>query len=405
MTTSTTPDRLGDPSSAWPLPRGRDLSHLRLCARCIYDETVGGISFDAEGVCIYCRTVEKLQAEYHTGTPTGEARMMGIVEEIKRAGRGKKYDCVVGVSGGTDSTFMLLRAIEWGLRPLAVHYDNTWNTAIATENIRKALKHLKVDLFTHVVANKEADDIIRAFFKASVPDLDCATDIALAETLYRAASKYDLQYVLEGHSFMAEGLAPLGALYMDGKYIESVHRQFGTIPLKTFPNMKFKDFMKWTVAKRIKKVRPLWYIDYSKDAAKKRLKAELEWQDYGGHHLENRITAFFHAYYSPVKFGIDNRNTVLSASVRSGLMSRQDALETYRKSPYAEDGLVEYFMKRLNLTVREFTDLLAAPKKSYRDYPTYKKRFERLRPMFYVLAKAQLVPMSFYIKYTSKSEI
>lgn len=389
----------------WPMPKGRDLAGLRLCTRCIYDETVGGITFDADGVCVYCKTVDNLKAEYATGTPEGEARMMRIVEEIKAAGRGKKYDCVVGVSGGTDSTFMLLRAVEWGLRPLAVHYDNTWNTAIATENIRKALKHLKIDLYTHVVANKEADDIIRAFFKASVPDLDCATDIALSETLYRAAAKYDLKYVLEGHSFMAEGVSPLGALYMDGKYIESVHKQFGTIPLKTFPNMKFKDFMKWTIARRIKKVRPLWYIDYSKDAAKKRLKAELDWQDYGGHHLENRITAFFHAYYSPLKFGIDNRNTVLSASVRSGLMTRDEAIERYREAPTMEDGIVEYFMKRLGLTPEEFNRILALPKKSYREYPTYKKRFERLRPMFYVLAKAQLVPMSFYIKYTSKSEI
>lgn len=389
----------------WPMPKGRDLTGLRLCTRCIYDETVGGISFDEAGVCVYCKTVEDLKAQYATGTAEGEARMMRIVDEIKKAGRGKKYDCVVGVSGGTDSTYMLLRAVEWGLRPLAVHYDNTWNTAIATENIRKALKHLKIDLHTHVVANKEADDIIRAFFKASVPDLDCATDIALAETLYRAAAKYDLKYVLEGHSFMAEGVSPLGALYMDGKYIESVHKQFGTIPLKTFPNMKFMDFMKWTVAQRIKKVRPLWYIEYSKDAAKKRLKAELDWQDYGGHHLENRITAFFHAYYSPLKFGIDNRNTVLSASVRSGLLTREEAIQKFRETPYMEEGIVEYFMKRLGLTPEEFNRILALPKKSYRDYPTYKKRFERLRPMFYVLAKAQLVPMSFYIKYTSKSEI
>ena len=387
------------------MPTGRDLRGLRLCTRCIYDETVGGISFDDAGVCAYCRTVESLQAEYATGTPDGEARLLRIVEEIKRAGRGKKYDCVVGVSGGTDSSYMLLKAVEWGLRPLAVHYDNTWNTAIATENIRKVLKRLKVDLYTHVIANREADDIIRAFFRASVPDLDCATDIALAETLYRAAAKYDLKYVLEGHSYIAEGLSPLGALYMDGKYIQSVHARFGTIPIPTFPNMMFVDFMKWTVARRIRKIRPLWYIEYSKDAAKKRLKSELDWQDYGGHHLENRITAFFHAYYSPIKFGIDNRNTPLSASVRAGLVSRDEAIRHYAESPYMEEGLVEYFMKRLRLSADEFTRILALPKKTYREYPTYKKRFERMRPLFWVLAKAQLVPMSFYIKYTSPSEI
>ena len=390
-----------------PLPRpiGRSLRGLRLCSRCIYDETVKGISFDAEGVCVYCRTVESLQRQYGTGQPAGEQRMLEIVDDIKRAGKGRKYDCVVGVSGGTDSSFMLLKAVEWGLRPLAVHYDNTWNTAIATENIRKVLKKLNVDLYTHVVANKESDDIIRSFFMASVPDLDCATDIALAETLYRAASKHGVKYVLEGHSFMAEGLSPLGTIYMDGRYIESVHAQFGSLPIRTYPNMKFAAFMKWTVALRIRKIRPLWYIAYSKEAAKLRLSAELGWQDYGGHHLENRITAFHHAYYNPIKFGFDNRNNTLSASVRTGLLTREQALTSYAEAPYMEDGLLEYFMKRLGLSPSEFLRILRLPNKSYRDYPTYKKRFERLRPMFYVLAKANLVPMSFYIKYTSKKEI
>jgi N-acetyl sugar amidotransferase len=392
-------------SEALPLPQGRDLSRLRVCTRCIYDERVKGISFDAEGICVYCRTVERLQQEYATGTPAGEAKLAAIVDEIKRAGRGKAYDCIVGVSGGTDSSYMLLKAIEWGLRPLAVHYDNTWNTAIATENIRKVLKKLKIDLFTHVVDNEEADDIIRAFFMASVPDLDCATDIALAETLYRAAAKYGVQYVLEGHSFMAEGLSPLGTIYMDGKYIESVHRMFGRRPMRTYPNMKFAAFMKWTIRHRIRKIRPLWYIEYSKDAAKQRLRSELDWRDYGGHHLENRITAFHHAYYNPIKFDFDSRNTVLSASIRSGVITRDQAFAQYRQAPYMEDGLVDYFKKRLKLSDAEFLTILQRPNKTYRDYPTYKKRFERLRPFFYVLAKANLVPMSFYIKYTSKNEI
>lgn len=162
----------------------------------------------------------------------------------------------MGVSGGTDSSYMLYKVKEWGLRPLAAHYDNTWNTAIATENIRKITTKLNIDLFTIVIDNKEADDIFRSFFKASVPDLDCATDIALAETLYRAASKFNVRYVLEGHSFIAEGISPIGALYMDGKYIKSVHKQFGGLPMKSYPNMTFLTFMKWIILKRIKKIRP-----------------------------------------------------------------------------------------------------------------------------------------------------
>jgi N-acetyl sugar amidotransferase len=385
--------------------KGKTLHDLKICSKCIYDETVSKIQFDENGVCNYCKMIDNLKADYQTGAPEGERKMEQIIEEIKRKGKGKKYDCVVGVSGGTDSSFLVVKAVEWGLRPLAVHYDNTWNSAIATENIRKVLCKLNVDLFTYVIDNKESDDIILSFFKASVPDLDCATDIALTEILYRAASKFKVKYILEGHSFITEGVSPLGNLYMDGKYIKSVHAQYGKIPMKTYPNMNFSSFMKWVVVKRIKKIRPLWYINYSKQAAQLYLEKEFDWKYYGGHHLENRITAFHHSYYNPIKFNIDNRNTTLAAAVRSGLMERQEALDIYSKPPYMEEELLNYFKKRLGLSDQEFNDIMSKPNKSFRDYPTYKKRFEHLRPFFYILAKANLVPMSFYIKYTSKNEI
>jgi N-acetyl sugar amidotransferase len=383
---------------------GKDLRHKKACSRCIYDESIPTIVFDEEGVCNFCRMIEHLTETYRTGTPEGERMLMDIISSIRKEGKGRKYDCVIGVSGGTDSSFLVVKAIEWGLRPLAVHYDNTWNTAIATENIRKVLGKLKVDLYTHVIDNKESDDIIRSFFKASVPDLDCATDIALAETLYRAAGKYGIKYILEGHSFIAEGVSPLSTLYMDGKYIRSVHKMFGSLPMKTFPNMSFNAFMKWTLFKRIRKIRPLWYITYSKPQARRYLENEFGWKYYGGHHLENRITAIHHSFYNPVKFGIDNRNNSLSAAVRSGEITREQALHIYARPPFLEPELLEYFKKRMGLSEEEFDRIMQLPPKSYRDYPTYKKRFERLKPMFYLLAKAHLVPMSFYLKYCFKSE-
>lgn len=377
----------------------------QICSRCIYDWKTPRIKFDEEGVCNYCHMIEDLQSNYKTGTPEGEEKWREIVKEIKEDGKNKKYDCVIGVSGGTDSSYMVVRAIEWGLRPLAVHYDNTWNTAIATENIRKVLGKLDVDLYTHVVDNKESDDIFKAFFKANVPELDGPTDIALAETLYRAANKFNVKYILEGHSFIAEGVSPLGSFYVDGKYIKSIHDKFGKEDMRTFPNMDFWSFMKWTLFKRIKKVRPLWYISYSKSEARDYLEKEFDWQYYGGHHLENRMTAFMHSYYLPEKFNNDQRNNSLSAAVRAGKMTREEALEKYSEPPYIEDELVEYFKKRLELSEEMFNQIMNGPKKNYRDYPTYKGRFEKLRPLFYVLAKADLVPMSFYIKYTSKQEM
>ena len=240
----------------------------QICSRCIYDESVPSISFDEKGVCNYCHMVDKLLEEYQTGKPEGLKTINNLIQKIKKDGKGRKYDCVVGVSGGTDSSYMVHWALEHGLRPLAVHYDNTWNTAIATENIRKVLTKLKVDLFTHVINNKEADDIFRSFFIAGVPEIEASTDLALAETMYRAAAKYKVKYVLEGHSFVAEGISPLGKNYFDGKYISSIHKKYGKLPMKTYPLMTFNRFIKWTTFYRIKKIRPLWYIQYSKEEAR-----------------------------------------------------------------------------------------------------------------------------------------
>lgn len=372
----------------------------QICSRCIYDESVPSISFDESGVCNYCHMVDSLLAEYHTGQPKGEKTIQAILEKIKRDGKGKKYDCVIGLSGGTDSSYMVYWAIQNGLRPLAVHYDNTWNTAIATENIRKVLSKLNVDLFTHVVNNKEADDIFRSFFLADVPELDASTDLALAETMYRAASKYNVKYILEGHSFVAEGISPLGKNYFDGKYIKSIHKKFGRMPMKTYPLMSFSKFIKWTTIKRIQKIRPLWYIKYSKEEARTFLEKEFGWEYYGGHHLENRITAFNHSYYFPKKFHVDYRNNSLSASVRAGKISRGEAIEEYyNKPPYLEPELLAYFKKRLGFSDSEFENIMSRPPKYWQEYPTYKKRFESLRPFFYVLMKSHLVPRSFYMKY------
>ncbi len=375
-------------------------NNRQICCRCIYDTSVPAISFDEKGVCNYCHMVDNLIEEYHTGKPEGKKAVLEIVEQIKKDGKGKQYDCVIGVSGGTDSSFLVWWALQQGLRPLAVHYDNTWDTSIATENIRKVLGKLNVDLFTHVTDNKEADDIFRAFFFAGVPEIEASTDLALAETMYRAASKYKIKYILEGHSFIAEGISPLGKNYFDGKYISSIHKMYGKLPMKTYPLMSFWKFIKWIILYRIKKIRPLWYIKYSKEEAKAFLHKEFGWEYYGGHHLENRMTSFFHGIYCPQKFHIDYRNNSLSASVRSGKMKREDAINEYYFTPrFIEPELLNYFKKRLNFTDEEFDRIMAQPPRYWYEFPTYKKRFERLRPFFYQLMKAHLVPHSFYMKY------
>jgi len=373
-----------------------------ICTRCIYDDTVPNISFDDEGVCNYCRQIDSLEAEYPTGAE-GATRLQKIVDEMKAAGRGKKYDAVIGVSGGCDSSYLVHQMKEvYGLRLLAAHFDNTWNSTIATENIHNVLDKLGVDLFTIVVDNKEYDDIYRSFFKAGVKDIDCATDIALATTLYRAAEKFGIKYMIEGHSFRTEGVAPLGWVYMDGKYIQSVHRQFGKLPMKTFPNLWLYKQLQWMLFGRIKKIRPLYYMNYDKEEAKELLAEKYGWQWYGGHHLENRFTAFAHSYFFPRRWNMDFRIAGYSAYCRNGWMTREEALNLMAEPPHLEPGLLEFLKKRLGFSDEEFEMLMTMPQKSYKDYPTYKQTFERMRPFFWLMYKMDLIPKSFYMKYTVK---
>ncbi len=372
----------------------------QICTKCIYDNvSLPFIKFDDAGVCGYCHQVEDLKKQFATGTNTGKTKLDSIIDKIKKDGKRRNYDCVVGVSGGTDSSYMLYLVKSWGLRPLAVHYDNTWNSSIATQNIMKVLKGLDVDLYTHVVNNTEADDIFKSFFLSGVAEIEGSTDLALAETLYRAANKYKVKYIFEGHSFVTEGISPLGGNYFDGKYIKSIHERFGTLKMQSYPLMTFWRFIWWTCFARIKKIRPFWYINYSKEEARDFLKRNYGWEYYGGHHLENKMTAFFHTIYSPQKFNKDWRNNTLSALAREGNLSREEAIIEYEKGPDADEELVNYFIKRLNLSYNEYTQIMESEPKVWTQFPTYKRRFELLKPLFYLLAKVNLVPMSFYLKY------
>ncbi|MGZ8422107.1 MAG: N-acetyl sugar amidotransferase [Nitrospira sp.] len=373
---------------------------MKRCTRCIYDEYVPRITFDEAGVCSYCHTHDQMEQEYPTGAE-GERRIREIVDRMREEGKGKRYDVIVGVSGGCDSSYMLYLAKKWGLRPLAAHFDNTWNSTVATENIHRVLKGLDVDLFTYVVDNEEYDDIYRSFLKAGVPDIEAPTDIGLAATLDHACEKYGVRYILEGHSFRTEGISPLGWLYMDGKYIQSVQKQYGTRKLRTFPNLWLSSFIRWTALRGIKKIRPLYHIDYHKQHAMALLQRELGWQWYGGHHLENRFTAFYHTYFLPRRFGIDGRLLGYAAMVRSGQISRDQGLELIRHPAEYDPEIVELVKKRLGFSTHEFDALMNLPHRTYREFRTYKRTFERLRPFWWLMYRLDRVPKSFYMKFTA----
>ena len=371
----------------------------RVCTRCLYGtHNVPRIDFDAHGVCNYCRTLDQLAAEYPRGDE-GTKKLEAIAAQIREEGRGKRYNVAVGVSGGCDSSYMLILAKELGLRPLAVHFDNTWNSRIAVENIQCMLRALDVDLHTYVVNNEEYDDIYRAFLEAGTPDTESPTDIGLAVVLNKACEEHGIRYIFEGHSYRTEGICPLGWLYMDGRYIREVHRRFGRVPMKTYPNMPLKDFLRWTIVNRLIKIRPLYYMDFQKEQTKALLARDYGWQWYGGHHLENRFTAFFHTYFWPRRWGIDGRLLGHCALVWSGQMDRATALAEVEQPPVYDPNLIDYVRTRLGYSTDDWERLMNLPRRTYRDYPNYKRTFQFLRPLFWLLYKTGRVPKSFVLKY------
>jgi len=376
----------------------------QICSRCIYGDDVPNIIFDAEGVCNYCHQIDHLSGIY-PNDERGKIKLDEIAAEIKKAGKGRKYDAIIGVSGGCDSSYLAHKlTTEFDLRLLAVHFDNTWNSRISTENIHNVLEKLDIDLFTIVVDNNEFDDLLLSFMKSGVKDIETPTDIGLAATMNLAAEKYGIKYKIDGHSFRTEGSAPMGWIYMDAKYIQSVHNRFGKVKMKTFPNLWLSKQLKWMLFNRIKTVRPLYYVDYDKEAAKKLLRDNYDWQWYGGHHLENRTASFLHSYFLPKRWNIDFRIVGYAAHCRDGRMTREEGLQLMEEEPFIEEGLLDYLKKRLMLSDAAFEALMSLPKKKYTDYKTYKRTFERMRPFFYLMAKMELIPMSFYIKYTLRHE-
>jgi N-acetyl sugar amidotransferase len=378
--------------------------NINYCSKCLYDETYPNIKFDNKNICNYCDQIEELKKTYGTGVEKGITKFKSIVTEIKKnKKKSSKYDCVIGVSGGTDSSYLLYIAVKYGLKPLAVHYDNTWNTAIASSNIRKVLDALNIDLYTWVISNKESEDLLRSFFLASVSEIEAPTDLAIAEVLYRAADKYKIKYILEGHSFVTEGITPLTNNYFDGKYIQDIHQKFGSLKkLHTYPLMTLTKFLKWSCISRIKRIRPFWYLDYSKNEAMEILKKKFDWKYYSGHHLENRSASFYHSVYLPTKFAADYRINTIAAKVREKEILRDEGLKLMSEPLYIEKNLVNYFIKRLKLSKIQYKDIMEQKKRYWYEFKTYKKFFENFSFIFYFLVKKNLIPESFYKKYCKK---
>lgn len=348
----------------------------RMCTRCIMDTTDPDIQFDENGVCNHCRKLER-RMQVLLSEEELPAALDCLVKKIKAKGKGKEYDCIIGVSGGVDSTYVAYLVKQLGLRPLAVNMDNGWNSELAVSNIEKALNKLDIDLYTYVLEWEEFKDLQIAFLKASTPDSEIPTDHAIWAVLYQAAAERDIPYVILGDNLVTEGIMPRSWAYgyLDWRYIKSVHREFGKAELEKFPHISLFDwYFYYRFVKRIERIYILSYIPYNKQEVTRIVEEELGWRPYGGKHYESIYTRFLQGYILPRKFNIDKRKAHLSALIMSDQITREEALAEMERPPYAgyeveED--MEYVLEKLEFTEDEFEEIMSLPLRTHRDYPTH----------------------------------
>lgn len=352
----------------------------QVCTNCVMDTTDPEIKFDENGRCDFCDNY------YNTILPSwhpdekGEKELFDIVEKIKSEGRGKKYDCIIGFSGGVDSSYLAYIAkVKLGLRPLMLSVDTGWNINVADENIENLIKHLNLDLETLVVNWEEMKDLQVAFFKSQVPYQDTPQDHAIFAGLYNYASKHRIKYILTGGNYSTEGVKPPQEwTYLnDIRMIRDIHKKFGKQPLRTFPlcgMFKYRIYYRYFKGMRV--IRPLNMVPYHKEEAIELLEREFGWKAYENKHYENIFTRFYEGYWLPEKFGYDKRKCYFSSEILSGQMTREEALEKLEQQPYDENTAkqdLEYIVERLEISKDDFIDLMNGPNKTFRDYHNSEK--------------------------------
>lgn len=351
------------------------------CNRCVMDTSDPEIVFDDNGFCNHCTEyINNTSRRTYRGEES-EQELRSIVERIKKAGKNKKYDCVLGISGGIDSCYAAYVLKNLGLRVLAVHMDNGWNSEIAVKNIKYVVKKLGIDYESYVLDWEEFKDLQRAFLKASVPEMETPTDIAIPAALHRVAARYGVKFIISGGNFATEGILPRIWHYnaKDLKYLKAIQKQFGKKRLRSFPTFGFINEMYYKLVKKIRIIYLLNYVPYSKKEAVDILEKELDWKYYGGKHYESKYTGFVQSYILPEKFNIDYRRATFSTQICAGEISRDYAIEELEKLPYNQESVErekDYICKKLDMTPVEFEKILTERPKWYYEYPNDRKRLE-----------------------------
>jgi N-acetyl sugar amidotransferase len=348
----------------------------QVCTSCIMDTSDSGIVFDANGRCDYCNNYyANILPNWHTDE-RGQQGLERIAERIRADGKGRDHDCLIGMSGGVDSSYVTVLAKEkMGLRPLIFHVDAGWNSQQAVNNIERLVDGLQLDLHTEVVNWLEMKDLQLAFFRAQVPHLDTPQDHAFFAALYNFAAQRGFKYILTGANYSTECVRePLEWHYhaSDLRQLKDIHRRFGTRPLDTFPLAGIFTFkIYYRFVKGIRVVKPLNYVPYFKEPAMEELAARFGWQKYAHKHYESRFTRFYEGYWLPKKFGFDKRRAHFSSLILTGQLSREEALERIARPAYDEESIeqdFEYVAAKLDLSVAELKSFMEGPRRTYRDY-------------------------------------
>jgi N-acetyl sugar amidotransferase len=356
----------------------------KICTRCILDSSFPQISFDTQGVCNYCNSYDITDKRYALTEET-EKKLHAVINVIKKEGTGKEYDCMLGVSGGRDSTYCLYLLKKWGLRPLAVHFDNNMDSKIAAENIKNACTILDVDLHTFVIDWDEYKDLQVAFLKASIPAVDVPMDQAFVSVLFQYAWENKIKFLFSGYTIRGEGPIPKQWTCLDIPFLLDIHKKFGKIPLNKYPIRTPFDLIKYRLS-GITRINPLNYIDFRYDIIMPVLEKELRWKYYGGHHFESIFTRWAFAYYLPKKFGIDKRVTDYSVLIRSGQITREEAMKKMKESIYSSDQEQEdrrYIMNKLDLTDLDMEEIFNALPKKNSDYAHHSRYFRILNQLLW----------------------
>lgn len=346
------------------------------CKNCVMDTSDTRIIFDHNGVCDHCNTFYKNILPYWKTDETGHNQLVQLIDKIKISGKNKEFDCIMGMSGGIDSSYLLYVMKEkYNLRPLVFHVDAGWNSQIAVNNIERLVDGLKLDLYTEVINWEEIKDLQLAFFKSGVPHIDVPQDHAFFATMYKFASKHNIKYILTGGNYSTECIRnPLEWMYYqsDSYQLKDIHKKFGKKPLKTYPVTNIlwhKVYLPYI--KRIKLIRPLDFIPYLKKEALEILIDKFGYQEYHQKHFESRFTQFYESYWLPKRFGYDTRKVQFSSLILTNQMNRQDAIEKLKISSYDKENIkhdFEYIANKLDITIDELQSYLNAPLKTYKDY-------------------------------------